>query len=78
MKTSRPLIYTAIFGSNITLTDPLYVSDEIDYVCFTDQEDLKSAVYEIRRIESPSGKNQLMDVKMVKLLPHKFWNKIKN
>lgn len=43
------VIYTAIFGSNDELKEPMLITPGWEYICFTDQ-DLKSDVWEIRKM----------------------------
>lgn len=50
---SRSVVYTAIIGPGLQLNDPKVVSDEWDYVCFTNRTDLQSEVWDIRREITP-------------------------
>lgn len=43
------VIYTAIFGTNDELKEPMAITPGWDYICFTDQ-DLKSNVWQIRKM----------------------------
>ena len=42
-------IYTCIIGEYDYLITPKYIRDDIDYVCYTDQN-IKSEIWEIRSI----------------------------
>lgn len=44
------VIYTALFGANDELKEPMVVTPGWEYICFTDQ-DLKSDVWQIKRIQ---------------------------
>lgn len=44
----RTVIYTANIGQYDTLREPQFVSDDIDYVCFTDDVDFHSEVWQVR------------------------------
>ena len=66
----KKVIYTAIFGSKDILKDPKFVSNDFDYICFTDS-DFKSNVWSIRKVESRFDTPRL-NAKLYKILPHKF------
>lgn len=65
------VVYTAIMGDYDELKDPLFVSDDIKYVCFTDDKKLKSNVWEMRYVEK--SENSKLQVREYKILPHKFF-----
>ena len=65
------VVYTAIFGTYDQLRDPEYVDDEVDYLCFTDQGDLKSEVFEIIKLHK-IFKSSTKCARMLKTLPHIF------
>ena len=44
----RKVVYTAITGSYDELLTLYYINDNWDYICFTDNEDLKSDFWQIR------------------------------
>ena len=45
---NKKVVYTCITGGYDNLIDPSYVTEGYDYVCFTDNLELKSKVWEIR------------------------------
>lgn len=49
-KTDKIVVYTAITGKLDKLRDPLYIDDSFRYICYTDQEDITSDIWEIRNI----------------------------
>ena len=44
----RIVVYTVIMGDYDYLKDPEYVMENCDYICFTNNPDLKSDIWEIR------------------------------
>ena len=46
---NKKVVYTCISGKYDTLMDPIYVNDDFDYICYTDQP-FKSNIWEIRPI----------------------------
>lgn len=48
----KKIIYTAIFGKTDTLKEPISVSPGWQYICYTDDPELKSDVWEIVVVET--------------------------
>lgn len=72
---NKTVIYTCITGNYETLVDPSVISEDFDYVCFTDNLKLKSNIWEIREI--PEELKHLSNVKQqrcIKICPHKYLN----
>ena len=70
MKKNKYVVYTAIFNSYDTLKDPYIISNEIDYICYTDSKELQSDVWKIVFIDTednPSLKNRELKL----LYPHR-------
>lgn len=70
---NKNVIYTCITGKYDTLLDPTYITEGFDYICFTDNEDFKSKIWDIRPL--PKETEELSQVKKqryVKLNPHKL------
>ncbi|MFW6002558.1 MAG: glycosyltransferase domain-containing protein [archaeon] len=65
---NKIVIYTAITNDYDALPELRHVDDRLDYVCFTDNPDLKSDFWKIVLL---SGKEKRED-KKVKILPHKY------
>lgn len=66
------VVYTAIFGDYDELKEPLTVNENFKYVCFTDNKQLKSNVWEVRYIECKNAKEIHKD-REFKILPHRFF-----
>lgn len=49
-KNEKGVIYTAIFGDYEPLLDPKIVNEHLDYICFTDNPNLKSDIWTIKLI----------------------------
>lgn len=65
--------YTCVTGGYDYVRQPIVVSKDIDYVCFTDNMQLKSNIWQIRPI--PNQLNNLSNVKkqrIIKICPHKY------
>ena len=70
---NKTVCYTCITGGYDSLKEPLTVPDNIDFICFTDDMQLKSAVWRIKPI--PEELQFLSDVKkqrIVKICPHRY------
>jgi hypothetical protein len=68
----RRVVYTCLLGASELFNDFAYESDgEIDFVCFTDDPDLRSAFWDVRLVS-----RELLDAprasKRIKALPHRF------
>ena len=70
---NKKVIYTCISGKYDALIDPLYITKGFDYVCFTDNEDFKSKIWDIRPLpKETEGLSQVKKQRYVKLNPHKL------
>lgn len=70
---AKKVIYTCITDGYDTLSNPSRISKDYDYICFTDDPNLKSSVWNIRPI--PNELNELDKVKIhkaLKICPHKY------
>lgn len=65
------IVYTAIFGPYDFIKEPTYIDPNADYVCFTDQRDLRSDHFEIVQVDSLFD-NKTRSARALKLLPHIF------
>lgn len=68
---NKIVVYTAIFGDYDTIKEPDYVHEDVDYVCFTDNKNLKSDVFEIRLVDRIYD-NVTKNPRMLKVLSHLF------
>lgn len=65
------VVYTALFGDYDELSDPAEGFDDCDFICFTDQKDLKSKVWKTIYITETDMPPKMMNRKY-KMLPHLF------
>ncbi|MDR0913024.1 MAG: glycosyltransferase [Methanobrevibacter sp.] len=78
-KKNKLVIYTAIIGKYDDLKEPYIINPDFDYICFTDNKELKSDIWEIIVIDKKNLQNQDLDntkiARMFKTLPHKYLSK---
>lgn len=67
------VVYTALFGDYDNLIDPIERFEGCDFICFTDQKDLKSEVWDIRLIEECHLPSNMMN-RYYKIMPHCFFS----
>lgn len=70
---SKKVVYTCITGGYDSLVEPKVISAGFDYICFTDNLELKSNVWDIKPL--PKEIDELSQVKKqryVKINPHKL------
>ena len=70
MINNRIVIYTALFGEYDNLQKPLFFDKNIDFICFTNNFDLKSKYWKIVYLEN-LFENKKMN-RYVKFHPHKY------
>ncbi|OJF69428.1 hypothetical protein BK026_11880 [Alteromonas sp. V450] len=70
-KGNKRVVYTAIFGGYDDLKEPEYINEHWDYVCFTDNPNLKSSTFTIKLVK-PLFENSTKNARMAKLLSHLF------
>lgn len=72
-KTNKIVVYTCITGGYDNLIKPSIVTPGVDYVCFTDNPELKSNIWKIRPIpEELLGYSKVKQQRGVKILPHRY------
>lgn len=70
---NKNVVYTCITGKYDTLLEPTVVSKGFDYVCFTDNKDFKSEVWDIRPMpESVKSYSSVKQQRYVKVNAHEF------
>ena len=69
------IVYTAITGKYDCLREPEILEEGIRYICFTDDESLKSDVWEIRRINMEAFSAPIDAIKHIKIMPDKYFGK---
>ena len=67
------VVYTTIFGDYDNLNDPLFIDQGFKYVCYTDNINLKSNIWEIRHVNIANNENIKLKVREYKILPHKLF-----
>jgi hypothetical protein len=65
------VVYTAITGDYDELLTPFYVNNDWDYICFTDNNDLKSDFWQIRKMKDLNLDN-IKKARNYKILPHVY------
>lgn len=65
-------VYTVIAGDYDYLKDPEYVMENCDYICFTDQAELKSDIWQIRRMDSDARNSDARLSRRYKILAHEY------
>ena len=70
MNTEKIIIYTGLFGEYDNLTEPVFCHKNIQYICFTNNNKLKSKYWKIININE-YGSDRYLNRK-VKMLPHLY------
>jgi hypothetical protein len=72
---NKKVVYTSVFGcteeNNYYLHDPDVKLDGYDFVCFTDNPDFKSDIWDVRLVK-PLYDDGARNAKRYKLMPHVF------
>lgn len=69
---NKKVIYTAIFGNYDDLIEPLHKEANVDYICFTDNLDIKSKKWTVRYVDNYSNESYNMLNRRYKFFPNKF------
>jgi hypothetical protein len=69
---NKKVIYTAIYGNKDTLKDPLYHNKDFDYICFTDNKEIKSDIWTIQYL-APKFKDPVRNARLLKTKPHELF-----
>jgi hypothetical protein len=68
----RRVVYTCLFGFSEHFNDFTYArDDDIDFICFTDDADLRSDFWNIKHVD-PGQLDPARAAKRIKALPHRF------
>lgn len=70
--TKRLVVYTSITGNYDDLQDPLFIDPDIEYVCFTNNREIKSNIWNVEYI-SDNDLSDMMLAKKMKLFPHELF-----
>ena len=68
----KGVIYTAITGGYDNLSIPDYIDDTLDYICFTDNKELKSDFWNIRYIDNNNNLDSVRLARKCKILCTKY------
>jgi hypothetical protein len=66
---NKKVVYTAIYGDKDVLKNPIYKNENFDYVCFTDNKNIKSDFWTVIYKEG-SNKDPVRSAKLFKAMPH--------
>jgi len=64
---NNTVIYTAIFNNYDTLKEPLYITERCDYICFTDDNNLKSENWKLIVVDT-NGISASLTNRRIKIL----------
>lgn len=72
VKMQSTVVYTAITGNYDILKDPLFIEKDLAYVCFTNNQHIKSDVWDVKYIEN-EGMDDIHLARYIKMNPHLFF-----
>lgn len=72
-KLGKYVVYTVITGNYDELKEPIFVDEKADYICFTDNRNMRSNIWKIRYLENEENYNAVMLSRLPKILPHRFF-----
>lgn len=74
MEKNKKVVYTCVTGNYEPIRDPSFISNDFDYVLFTDHPELlKSNIWQIKKIPSEfDGYDNVRKQRLVKILAHKI------
>lgn len=73
MSKNKIVCYTCITGEYDLLRTPKVINKNIDYICFTDNLQLKSTVWQIKQIpDELQGLNAVKQQRIIKICPHRY------
>ncbi len=70
-KHKKAAVYTVITGNYDYLKDPEYVMEDCDYICFSDDPQLRSDVWQIRPVEQDEDNASILN-RRYKILVHQY------
>lgn len=70
-KTDKGVVYTTIFDEQSILYDPEIITPELDYICFTNNPNLKSKIWNIKLINNFYIDSK-MEKNLFKMFPYKY------
>ena len=70
---NKLVVYTANIGDYDELEDPQFVDPNIEYVCFTDDANFKSDIWQVRLLNPNEIGENALKVRELKFFPHKLF-----
>lgn len=71
-RNEKLIVYTAIFGGYDNLIDPSARFENCDFVCYTDQKELESSIWEVRVVDTGGVPPNIMN-REYKMFPQKYF-----
>ena len=68
-------VYTCIIGGYDQLKEPLFTSESIEYICFTNNVNVKSPNWKIVLVQNEQGLENVRLARYIKMFPEKFLQK---
>lgn len=72
-KIDRLVVYTANFGNYDVVKEPLFVDDGIRYVCFTDDKEFASNIWDVCYIDTSQNEDFALAVRYYKFFPYRLF-----
>lgn len=69
---SKIVVYCAITGNYDNLDSPLYIDDRLEYVCFTNNRNIKSSIWNVEYI-SDNNMSDVFLARNIKCFPDKYF-----
>lgn len=70
--TGKGVVYTAIIGEYDSLHTPECIHSDWDYICFTDNQQLTSDIWDIRSVNNPENLDPIRLARRHKILCHEY------
>ncbi len=68
----KGVVYSAITGEYDDVKEPDIVNPDFDYILFTDNENIKSDIWDVRRIDNPEGLDEVRLARRIKIMGHEY------
>jgi len=69
---NKNAIYTIIIGNYDNLHDPIVITPGWDYICFTDDKNMKSNTWQIKHVDKDPNLSDRRNARKIKILYHEF------
>ncbi|WP_072037399.1 glycosyltransferase domain-containing protein [Escherichia coli] len=70
----KRVVYTAIFGGYDNLIDPKEIDKSVDYICFTDDKNIKSHIWNVIYIKTDEESDKAKLNRHYKFFPHLYFS----